>query len=127
MELGVLINGLADSIGANRGIATILDNPIYTALICTLIIMIIYYFATVDGKSCATTRLRTSFYIFCALLLVMFVYHRRFQKCQMTQSKVSEIQSALANPPTIPSAERVPIIQPVYLTGPPRPTPFGMT
>lgn len=115
MELGVLINGLADSIGANRGIVTILDNPIYTALLSTFIIMIIFYFASPTSQF-ETSRLRVAFYIFCALLAVMFVYHRRFQKCQAQQYKVSEIQSALANPPTIPSAERVPIIQPVYLT-----------
>lgn len=115
MELGILINDLADSIGSNRGIVTILDNPVYTALICTFIIMVIFYFTSLNSHA-DVHRLRVAFYIFCSLLTVMFMYHRRFQKCQMQQYKVSEIQSALANPPTIPQEERVPIIQPVYLT-----------
>lgn len=117
MELGVLINQFADSIGSSQGIATVLDNPIYTALVITFVIMIIFYFAglTSSGKHSSCNRLRVSFYIFVALLTIMFVYHRRFQKCQAQQSKISEIQSALATPLMIPSAERVPVIPPVYM------------
>lgn len=115
MELGVLINQFADSIGSRQGIATVLDNPIYTALVITFVIMIIFYFSESTRKQSSGNRFRVSFYIFAALLTIMFVYHRRFQKCQAQQSKISEIQSALATPLVIPSTELVSVIPPVYM------------
>ena len=113
MEIGSLINKLADSVSANHGFATILDNPIYTALIMTFVVMIIFYFAGAYDKS--SSRLRMTFYVFVSLLAIIFIYHRRFRKCQSEQTKMSEIQSALANPLPMSSTERVPIIPPTYL------------
>lgn len=128
MELGVMINGFADSVSANRGIASILDNPIYTALVMTFVVMVIFFFSSMqNGGVGSVGRLRTAFYIFFSLLMVIFVYHRRFQKCQSQQQQVSVIQGALASfrdlgAQTIPSEDKVPIIQPVYLGMDTRPT-----
>lgn len=107
MDIGAAINKLADELGSNRGVASILDNPIYTAILMTLIVMIIFYFAKPD------TRLRTSFYIFCSLLAVIFIYHRRFQKQSSYGGRISEIRTALANP--APTTDMIPIISPVYM------------
>jgi len=116
MDLGIFINELADAIGSNKGIASILDNPIYAAILMTLIVMIIFYFAKPE------MRIRTSFYIFCSLLAILFVYHRRFQKQNKTGGRISEIRSALANPPAMANTDLVPIISPVYMTS----TPSGL-
>lgn len=117
MELNVMVNGIADSVSSNKGIATILDNPIYTALLMTLVVILIFYFSGAYGRKSArmSRRLRVAFYIFCSLLAVIFVYHRRFQKIHSEQNRRSEIQSALASPPTMLPTERVAIIQPVYM------------
>ncbi|MFA5125358.1 MAG: hypothetical protein WC473_06100 [Patescibacteria group bacterium] len=112
-----MINGLADSVTTSRGVASILDNPIYTALAMTLIIIIIFYFSDSARRGvCAAARVRTAFYIFCSILTVIFIYHRRFAATHSEQSRVSEIQSALANPPTLESADHVPVIPPIYLS-----------
>ncbi len=112
MELGIFVNKIADSIGANRGVASILDNPIYTALLMTFVIMLMLFFS----GGMPTNRLKTAFYIFFALLAIIFVYHRRFQIQQKQGAHFSELRSALATQRTIPSIDRVPIIAPVYAT-----------
>lgn len=109
MELGVLINGIASSLAANNNIAVILDNPIYTAAVIVLVIAIIYYFSGIASS------IRAVFYAFCATSIIIFIYHHRFRASSAQVSKVSEIQSALANPPTLQTSELVPVIQPVYL------------
>lgn len=113
MEIGIFINNLADSVSANTGIATLLDNPLYIALIMTLLVMLIFYFASGSGS-----RLKPTFYIFCTLLAVMFVYHRRFLKLHEAQSKASAVTVALANQPLMLGTDRVDVIRPRVETQP---------
>jgi hypothetical protein len=116
MELGNLINNFADSVSANRGFATILDNPFYTAILMTFVIVLIFYLSGARKKG--TSRVRVAFYIFSSLLIIMFIYHRRFRKCSSEQARVSDIRSALANPLPVATAEQVQVIPPIYMTAP---------
>jgi hypothetical protein len=118
-----MINKVADWVSSNRGLATILDNPIYTSLLLTFVIMLIFYFSP---STKATGRLRTSFYVFCSILAVTFIYHRRFRKRQEERTGASEIRSALASPISIPATERVAVIQPIYLSTPSMPSTSSM-
>lgn len=89
MEIGHVINRLADAIGANRGIATILDNPIYFALVITLMIMLIYY---ISGGA---NSVRTAFYIFVAMTAFLFIYHRRFNQRKTQTDSSDHLRDAL--------------------------------
>lgn len=112
MDLGVTINQIADSLSASHGIATFLDNPIYIALVTTFIIMVLCYFAWTNGTK---ERLRLSFYVFCTHLIILFLYHRRFKKCQDESAKSSEVQYALAQSATLLPQDPVAVIPPAYM------------
>ena len=111
MELGVAVNKFADSIGANKGIATILDSPFHTALLITMIIVIILVIQTREFH-----RFATYFYIFCAVLVTIFVYHRRFDKVARAEYRRSEVANALAVVPSFQGdPEAVSIVPSQYI------------
>lgn len=122
MELGAAINKLADSVASSNGFVALLDNPFYMAVMLTVIIMIILFFsgfrpqAKASGEAAGAAQyVRSAFYVSCAIVAVIFVYHRRFQMCQMRTARVETIGSALANPATIGDTGGVPVIRPVFL------------
>ena len=89
------MNSLADTATSVRGAGIIFDNPIYMALVATFIILLIFYLSGAVRED--MPRIKTFFYIFSALLAIIFVYHRRFQKMQKEHSSVSAIRGAMAN------------------------------
>lgn len=92
MDLGAMINGIADSLSANNGAAMILDSPIYTALLITLIILMAYRFGSED-----TSNAKRAFYIFALVAAALFLYHRRFMKKQEAQSRIGSAIFAVSS------------------------------
>lgn len=119
MEIGVMINRLADGITSNGTIAAIMDNPLYTALMLTIVIMIIVVFSGFGtGERGAVPYVRTSFYITCAIVASLFIYHRRYKQQSDKNKRIETIGQALARPSTIAHPDSVPIIQPIYMSAP---------
>jgi Mn2+/Fe2+ NRAMP family transporter len=111
MELGIAINKFADALGSNKGIASILDNPFYTAIMITLIIAIILFFQLREMQGFATY-----FYMFCVIVATIFVYHRRFDKKARAEHRTSDIASALSVVPSFNNPETISIVPPSYMT-----------
>lgn len=104
MELGPFINKVADWFGESSVIATIFDNPIYVAIAMTIIIIVILYMSARD------TLARPAVKIFAALLAMMFIYHRRFEKRYDREKRATDIASSLSAPSTIVGATDVSVI-----------------
>jgi hypothetical protein len=118
MELGVAINRLADSVASSHGFVALLDNPFYMAIMLTIIIMIILFFAGFrpSAKSAGAAHyIRPAFYVSCAIIAVVFIYHRRFQMCQSRTARIETIGAALASPATMGNTDGVPVITPVFM------------
>jgi len=110
MDLGGTINSLADNIGNNRGMSRILGNPIYTSLLLTAVIMIIFYFIVWPEQytSMRMWIVRTFFYVFAAILISMFLYHRHFLRIMDIERKRDQSAALFATPKAAPG-EMVPI------------------
>jgi predicted protein tyrosine phosphatase len=111
MELGPFINNAADWLGESSIVAAVFDNPIYTAIFMTIIVVIIFYFSR---ESFARPAAKT----LVALLAIMFVYHRRFEKRHERERRANDITHALAVPSTIVGPDTVaitPSVPAVYM------------
>lgn len=115
MELGPFINDLADRIGATGWFSSLFDSPIYTALMMTAIVILIFYFAQIGARDRFAFRANTTIKVFLSLLAIMFIYHRRFKKCQERNARVSGIVGGLEHPPIIPPSETVAVVPSVYM------------
>lgn len=104
MELGTSFNRFADWLCSGTVIARILDNPFYMAIMLTVIIVIIIIMHKRGGGD---IRFATYFYIFCAIVGTLFVYHRRFEKKSRASVQGSDIQRALSFNSTTASPDDV--------------------
>ena len=122
MELGTTINRCADWLCTDTPVARVLDNPFYTSVVLTLIIMLIV-FMHVRSYSCDDDdsrtkaigiRFATHFYVFCAIMGTLFLYHRRFDKKTRAEVRGSAIQRALSYVSSVPAQNSV-AIEPVLV------------
>lgn len=114
-----MINRFADGITSNGTVAMIMDNPLYIAIVLTIVIMIIITFS---GFSPANRNvvpyIRTSFYITCAIMISLFIHHRRYKQQFDRNKKIETIGQALARSVTVAHPDSVPIIHPIYMDAP---------
>jgi hypothetical protein len=99
MELGTTINRCADWICGDTPIARVLDNPFYTSIMLTLIILIIM---VINSRNSSVIAFATYFYIFATISFTLFMYHRRFIKQTRNGVQGSAIARAMSHVSTIP-------------------------
>ena len=93
-EVGNTINSFADSILQSPFISAVARNPIYTALLITIIIILIliFVFRDVDSdESLLTMALRTGFWVFILLLGSLFMQNKILLQETYTEDKHQEI------------------------------------
>lgn len=110
MELGLFINRVADWFGESGFISTIFDNPIYVAIAMSVIIVIIFYLSR-DSDSFSRPAIKT----FIVLMIIMFVYHRRFEKRHEKDMRAANIASALATPSSVEGPGNVSVVPQIYV------------
>lgn len=109
MELGPFINRVADWFGESSIIASVFDNPIYVAIVMTIIVVIIFYLSARDSFA------RPAAKVFITIMALMFIYHRRFQKRYDQEARAHDIADALATPSMIAEPTDVAVVPPVYM------------
>jgi Mn2+/Fe2+ NRAMP family transporter len=111
MELGLFVNGVADWFGESNVISTLFDNPIYVAMVMTLIIVIIFYLSR-DSDSFSRPAIKTLI----VLVVIMFIYHRRFEKRHEKDMRAASIANALQTPSSVDSPGNVPVVPQIYVS-----------
>jgi hypothetical protein len=90
-NVGEVINGFADSVLKAPIVGTIAANPIYTAMLITLIVVLIVMFAFREAdttESLLVICLRSGFWIFLLLTSILFVHNK-----VLTQDHHEDIRS----------------------------------
>lgn len=106
MDIGAAINSIADAISGNKFVAAVLDNPIFTALLITAIVVLIFMFAGTERHASVFTQ---AAYAFLAIAGVMFLYHKNFLRNQTASARADDVVAAMfastAQPPVQPSVQ----------------------
>ena len=99
-EIGPFINTIIDRITESEFIGSIARNPLYTALLITIVIILIIMFVfrdidTEDGLF--SLSLRTGFYIFVFMVSALLIHNRVLMKETSVKEGKSEVASVFAN------------------------------
>jgi hypothetical protein len=109
-EIATAINDFADKITSIPGISKIVNNPIYTALLITVIIMLViaYIFRNAETDDPLFTMvLRGGFYVFMFMTAIIFFHNHVLLKENQIAGGHEELNEVFRSGIVIPEESRI--------------------